>query len=398
MAARVRILLVAATLAIAACAGQLTPGPTTSATPTPAPTETATATAPPSSPPAVAGSLGEALIVAGPILRSIHFTDWAAIRASVGAEELTGASAFEDKAGAIRNEATLGGFGVSDLRTHAADWGFDVFDLAWEAAVQSAGPLLWILRTRQGFDPALLTAKLEAYGFATEQLPRGVLWTGTLENLQQGTRLLNNPVFLNTGLLDDGRTLVLSFGGADNVRAVLTDGPQPVADLSVLSVAGLLDGPTVASIEAGDSCVGIAPTYAGLPDDLRADVDELLAAAGPLGHHNALAVGYRRTPTTTGRIVMGYPEVGQAEADLDGRRSLAENGISAASRVRYDERFFLLVGARVEDRAIVLDLSPVVLETPTPNPSAITLVDDFLPRFLIGMIARRDMLFAACSE
>lgn len=393
---RARAGTVIVALIVSGCASQATPGP--SATPTSTPTQTSTATASPSSSPAVAGSLGEALAVAGPIPRSIDFTDWAAIRASVGAEELTGASAFEDKARAIRNEATLGGFGVRDLRTHAADWGFDIFDLDWEAAVQSAGLVLWILRPREGFDPVLLTAKLEAYGFATEQLPRGVLWTGPLGSLRQGTRILNNTAFLNTGLLDDGRTLVLSFGGADEVRAILADGPQPVADLSVLSVASVLDGPTVASIEAGDSCAGIAQAYAGLSGDLPADVDELLAAAGPLGHYNALAAGYRRTPTTTARIVMGYPEAGQAEADLAGRRSLAENGISAATRVRYAERLFVLADARVEDRAIVLDLAPVVLETPTPNQSAITLVDDFLPRFLIGMVARRDMLFATCSE
>lgn len=394
MAARLRVLLAAATLVVAACGGQPTPGPTTS--PTSAATETPSPTPSPSPSPAVAGSLGEALALAGPVPRSIYFTDWAAIRASVGAEGLTGASAFEEKARAIRNEATLGGFGLSDLRTHASDWGFDVFDLDWEAVTESLGPLIWFLRLRDGFDPAGLSAKLDAYGFATERLPRGVLRTGTLANLRQGTRLLNHS-FLNTGLLDDGRTLVLSSLGADEVRAILTDGPHPVADLSVQSVARLLAGPLAAVILVGDRCEEVAQALAAATDDLRAQVDEALAAAGPLAHYNALAIGYRRDPGPIGRIVIGYPEAGQADADLVGRRTLAEEGVSLRVRVRYADRFFLVTDGRVQERAVVLDLAPVALETPTPNPSAVTLVTEFLPRFLIQMVAQRDMLFAACS-
>jgi hypothetical protein len=394
------LVLSAALLIVAACSSQPSPTPTPS--PSPAPTQTAPATPSPPPTPAVAGSLGEALSLVGPIPRTIWFMDWAALRSSVGAEDLTGASAFEDKFRAIRNDSTLGGFGLTDLATHAADWGFDVFDLDWEAAVQAGGPIVWTLRLRDGFDPAVLVAKLDAYGFAAEQLPRGILRTGTMANLRQGTRLLGNPTFLNTGLLDDGRTLVLSFGGADEVRSVLTEGPQAVADLSVLSVAGLLGAPIMAAILVGDTCHDVAGTLAQVPADVRVVIDAQLAGAGPLAAYNVLAVSYARAAgVTAGRIVMGYPEEGQAEADLEGRRTLAANGISLLSRdasalLHYADRSFVLVNARTAERSIVLEVGAPTFATPTPNAGTIILVTDFLPRGLVALVARHDLLFAAC--
>jgi hypothetical protein len=79
---------------------------------------------------------------------------------------------------------------------------------------------------------------------------------------------------------------------------------------------------------------------------------------------------------------MGYADEGDALADLDGRRLLAAEGISVEFEGRpYSETLFSLVEARVEERAIVLDVSPT----------------DDVPEKLVGMVFRRDMLFAACT-
>jgi hypothetical protein len=294
MSDRARGWVVVVALLVAACNSQTLPSTTASppASPPSSPGASEAAIAAPSStPPTASGSLGEALALVGPIPQEINFTDWAAIRASVGAADLTGASSFEDKAGAIRNDVTLAGFGLTELETHATDWGFDVFDLEWEAAVWTPrAPLIWVLRMRPGFDLASLTAKLDEYGFATEQLPHGVLRTGTMDRLLQGERPLRNISFLNTGLLDDGRTLVLSSQGGergDAVRALLTSGLQPVADPSVLSVGQLLDAPLAASFSIGLDCrVVVDQAFVGAPADVRAAVDEQLVEAGPLSAYN----------------------------------------------------------------------------------------------------------------
>lgn len=409
--ARVRFVVIALTLA--GCAAQTTPSPSPSpaeaSAPIPSPAASPAALPSPTAGLTVSGSLGEALTHAGPIPTSVSFTDWAAIKASSGAPDLTGESPLEDKLRAIRNEASFGGFGLREIRTHAADWGFDVMDLAWEAQVSGSGTF-WILRLREGFDLARLTDKLDAYGFATEQLPRGTLRVGTIANLTQGGRRSSNVAFLHTGVLDDGRTLVLSSLGdperGDPVRQILTDGPRAVADLSAQSVAGLLDGPHVASILVGWDCRQlVAQGFASVSPEVRAEIDLQLAAAGPLTAYNALAIGYGRDPDLHGRVVMGYAEAGQAQADLVGRRLLAETGISASTRsatvpLHYSDRLFTLASASVAERAIILDLAPAAEQVPVPVPvpssGGSLLPTESFPRRLAEMVLSRDLLFAAC--
>jgi hypothetical protein len=396
-------------LTLAGCAAQATPSPSPppagTALPIPSPAASPTALPSPTAGVTVSGPLGEALAHAGPIPELISFTDWAAIKASAGAPGLTGESPLEDKLRAIRNEASFGGFGLREIRTHALDWGFDVMDLDWEAQVSGPG-VFWVLRLREGFDLARLTDKLDAYGFATEQLPHGTLRVGTVANFTQGGRQLGNVAFLRTGVLDDGRTLVLSSFGdparGDPVRQILTDGPRPVADLSAQSVAGLLDGPSVASILVGWDCRQlVAQGFGSVNPEVRAKIDRQLAAAGPLTAYNALAIGYDRDPDLHGRVVIGYPEEGQAQADLEGRRFLAETGISAATRsstvpLHYSERMFTLERASVAERAIILDLVPVAEQVPTPSGSGSLRPTESFPRRLAEMVLSRDLLFAAC--
>jgi hypothetical protein len=389
------IAMLAAAVVLASCGGVTPSGPTTAPTSSAPPSPTATP--PPFIPAPTAGSLGEALRLAGPIPRTISFTDWAAIRTSNGAEDLTGQSSFEEKTRVLRNEATFG-FGMRDLRTQAADWAFDVFDLDWDVVVILPFRVTF-LRFREGFDLASVAAKLESYGFTREELPHGELWTGLKGFPTVGGRIMSNADMKYSGFLDDGRTMVVSAGGADDVRAILTDGPSPVADLSVASVARLLGAPLAAVIQAAPDCAGlVAQSYARVPPEVRTQVDDLLAAAGPLHVPNARAVGYWRTSRPMGRFVLGYADGADAMADLAGRRSLATDGISAISSrsvVRYRDLFFVVTDARVEERAIVIDVGQVELATPSV-PSGPLMPSESLPRFLVLLTIDHDMLFAAC--
>ena len=352
--------------------------------------------------PEVPGRLGEALALSGPTPRELSFTDWAQIREAAGAGGLTGASPFEDKAAALRNDVPLAAFGVEYLATVATDWGFDVFDLDWEAIAEAPGTLLHVLRLRDGFDATALTWKLDEYGFATETLPRGILRSITRDQLFRlggstnpalmGTGLL----LLNTGILDDGRTLVTSPNDADVVRAILTDGPQAVADPSLRSVARLLDGPAAAVIQVGDLCAAANQGIASVQGPLRAEIDQLLAAAGTLHPYNALGIAYAWRPELRGRIVLGYAVGADATSDLEGRRLLADRGLMIGRRARfpYREQVFTLADAHVEEGAIVLELGRPTFVLPTGSRSGPT---ELLPRVLL-LVPQRDYLFGACSD
>ena len=352
----------------------------------------------------IPGSLGDALALAGPLVRRVYFTDWAAIRVAAGAKALVGTSAFEDKAEAIRNDVTLAGFGVRFLRSQAIDWGFDVFDLDWEALVQVPDGRLWVLRFREGYDTTRLTTLLDERGFSNETLAHGVLRTLSRSEFAglKPLSLLQSPDFANTGFLGDGRTLVLSAALPEVVRADVSDGPQPIVDLSLIATAALLEGPVAAILEVGDIC-GLV-THGPLAGMLgNKAMREMLARAGPLHAPNALGIGYAWQPDVHGRIVLGYAIEADAAADLAGRRLLAGEGLGLSS-VPYRIDHFSLIDARAEGHAIVLDVGRSELPTPTASagppagsPGPLT-PSERLPRGLIGLGLIPDYVFAMCSE
>lgn len=396
-----RGLVLGIALIAAACGGQELPtsAPTTSASGPGSPsTPPPASTAPIGTPSGSSGSLGEALAMAGPLPVEIAFTDWAAVRRAADADSLTGASPFEEKARAIRNDPTPAGFGVRFLKSQATDWGFDVFDLDWEARIQVPGGVFWLLQLREGYSIESFTRRLDERGFATEPLAHGVLRTlPKVEFLAlKPLSLLQNLDFMNTGILDGRRTLVLSATKSEAVRAILTQGPQPSVDPSLLSVARLLDDPVAAVLRVGDLCadakLNIEPVLGN-----HAFVT-LLDRAGTLRAYNALGIGYVREPSLRGRIVLGYPVAADAAADLEGRRLLADEGLSWTG-VPYRLFTFTLTDARLEERSIVLDVaSPQPpRDAPTTNPGSIGSTDIF-PRSLMLTAANRDMLFGVCSD
>ena len=83
--------------------------------------------------PGAPGNLGELVTFVTPGVSSIGFTDWERIKASVGAQDVTGASPVEDKVAVgmstAKGEALASGFGFAHLRDHYATWAFDAMDL-----------------------------------------------------------------------------------------------------------------------------------------------------------------------------------------------------------------------------------------------------------------------------
>jgi hypothetical protein len=78
--------------------------------------------------------------------------------------------------------------------------------------------------------------------------------------------------------------------------------------------------------------------------------------------------------------VLHYANADHAQADLEPRRQLAQEGISLGTRQPYRETVFTVKEAFVEGSDLVLQVTPV----------------NDMPQRLFRMIFTQDMLFAAC--
>ncbi len=108
-------------------------------------------------------NVSELITFVPPSTQSIAFTDWGRIKASQGAQDVTGASPMEDKLAVAlstsKSEAATSGFGLEHLQTHYDTWGWDSLDLDWEANIggergaRVGAPLPRWLRPRAGGRP-----------------------------------------------------------------------------------------------------------------------------------------------------------------------------------------------------------------------------------------------------
>jgi hypothetical protein len=329
------------------------------------------------------GHLAEALGFVPPSGTSLAFTDWGRIRASQGAQGLTGASSLDDKLGFLmstnRDEAAASGFGLSKLRRHRDVWGFDSLDLEWEATYSLDGPPLFVLRFRDGFDLAPVAARFDEYGFSTDTVDGAVIRSHEMDVRADWFNTSEFGIF-NTAFLDDGRTLVLS-SGLDGVTGAIAAGQQGrLLPKGVTSVLDALDGASSAwlSIDPG-TCQAFTPPPIGLGDPTGSI--QPLPSGESLHPYTALGVAYARPGwDPVGRIALGFPDAAWAEADADARAEEARTGTSIRTRAPYSEAVFTLEDLEVDDGALVLDVAP----------------NANLPRRLFDMVMARDMTFAGC--
>ncbi len=336
--------------------------------------------APPTSALAGTSALAEAVgrMPAGII--GMGFTDWERIRASLGAQDVTGASPIEDKMAVVmataQQEAAAAGFGAPYLRGHRDAWGWDTLDLDWEAIYSGDGPPVSIVRLREGVDMGAIANRYDEYGFATERAGDAIVRSHELDPSAEwmGTTELG---VTNTAFLDDGRTLMFS-SSRDALDAALQ---QPGSELlpGASGVVNALADPSAAWLVLGPSCPAFTPLPID-PFDPDASIKPLPSGA-PLHPWTALGVAYERPDwESVGRIAIGFLDPAHAEADSMPRSALARDGTSLRVGRPYAEAVFTLDDSHVEGTTLVLDASPV----------------DDMPRRLFQMIQARDMTFAGC--
>ncbi len=330
----------------------------------------------------IRSNVSELITFVPPTAQSVGFTDWGRIKASVGAQDVTGASPFEDKAtvgmSTARGEALASGFGVAHLRDHFATWAFDAMDLDWEATIQGDGPPLFVLRFREGFDLAPVAALFDQRGFTTSVVPGGTIRT---HDMALNEDWLRNTEFaiIDTAFLDDGRTLVLS-GDLDQVRDVVTRHGTYPDDPALDATARALDGASAALLLPGlGTCTGFQPLPFDIGEPLASPAASL--ATSTLHPYAALGVGYGRPDwSPIGRFVFDYLDPVTAAADQPVRESLARSGDSLVARQPIADAMFTVAGSHLDGSAVTLDVAPT----------------GDAPSKLFGMVYARDMVFAAC--
>lgn len=333
----------------------------------------------------------EALSYLSPENEFFAFNDWAAIKDSLGASDVTSASSEEDKRQVMQRmgprpsdpgespapethvEALAEGFGRQNMRILASAGKFDQFDFEWEA-VLGGPPETHVLRFREGFDFAPVVALFDEHGYASEKIGAGTLRTYELEEAPTWVPDLN---LLSVGLLDDGRTMIASHDPT-NVRAVLTRTASGVPD-HLTALRTHLGEPWAAEIVADETwCANLSEPE---PGSAAAGV---LESAGPLSAWDAMGVGYSGEFDPLARIAFAYGNEADAAADLTGRRLVAEEGftlIGGPPNTRYADTVFTVEGASADRGIVRLDVSPI----------------RGWAGWLFTTVYVRDAMYAACS-
>ncbi len=388
-------------LLVAGCTAALSESPSNSpVSASPQPTQVPTA-----SPPAADLSpLAEALQFVPPNIFTVEFTDWAGLKEQKGFADLTGAATQLERdtfretllsaavVGEPRNELEY----ISSAtyhpirRTLLEQWGFDAFDLRWEANLTGVGePAVFvrILRMRDSFDLTTLRTRFEERGYAKETHGETTIWTHGIA--QDPWLLIDGQLGMATvAVLESAHVMMLGGldveRGRDGLVAVLDAMADPTVAASVRdpldAAARQLDHPVGAYLAVGAQlCTQLDP--ANNPQFPAVAVAEI-QAAGPLHLYAAFALGYSRAHEPIGRFVFTYASAADAESDLAGRESLARTGtlLGDQSGRSYAE-IFTVESASVDALLLTIEVTP----------------QDDLPQRLFQLPTVRSLSFAACA-
>ena len=328
--------------------------------------------------------LAEAVGFAPLGVTSIMFTDWAAAKAAHGYADITSATPLDQRIRAMidlgKVEAPFAGYAIDRFATHAESWGWDTTDLDWEASFAVEGPPVAVLRFRDGFDLAPVIAHFDDRGFSSEVYGDATIRSHPMALSAAWIRDSDFGI-LNTAILDDGRTFVLS-SGIDGVKAALdARHVDSFRAAPAQVVAGALGAPLSAGIDVGpDACAAYGPHLGPRGSDAN---DALLTEVGPLRAWEAMGVGTFRDAagTAAGRFAFEYGDPSDALSDLAGRAQVADRGISLRTAQPYASSLFRLLTSDADANVLTLDMVPV----------------DDRPQHFAQAFVTRDLVFATCG-
>jgi hypothetical protein len=376
----------------------------TPVSPTVAPTAIPSAVPPPE-PTAIEEALA---YVPASYVPSMHFTNWARIKAYEGAESLTSWSPWSERRELFRAAGSynpIAFYAPLNVQQHAPTWGWDFSDLEWEALITLDEYLLpgatkpglataHVLKLRDDIDLAPIVDHFIGYGFA-HQTHNGIdIYSRQPDNAAPWAQMAD-PAVLNTAIMLDQKVLILAEDPA--IVHLLLDtwaGQEPPfsasADLSQLILS--LDDPATAFIAGESICrrlnplkqAGVADPLRNLSADQQAELKPLLDETSPLHAYNVFAFTFRKWEdgSPNSEVLLAYPERSDAQADFNPREMMIRKGVGL-SGTPYVENFTSFAGGW-SDRLLWFSL-----------PAAAQAGDNHMNTG-IDLLMRNDMLFAAC--
>lgn len=271
----------------------------------------------------------------------VTWTDWAAVRADVGAPPPgAGAGAvagFLDRA----YEADLSsGSAVADA-TRALDgrYGFSPLDVGWEVLGQARGGQVVVLALAEGADLAALEGRLRRLGYDAPPDGPGTdgTWQGGVDLVASIDPTLT-PVMQHMAVVRDERLVVMSDApGPVSATVSVIAGDEPGLDTPLTALAGT---PVQAWLWADDfACEDLTMSSAD-PEDQRL-AERLVEEAGGVSPLSGLVMA--RQPDGSVTVGMRFENDDQAGDNLQPRVDLAA-GPAPGQGGSFGDRFRITSG------------------------------------------------------
>lgn len=266
----------------------------------------------------------------------LSWTDWAAVRAEVGATLSADSSADDVQAFLDKGydaDLTSTSALVQSAPVLQERFGFSPATADWELFSQSTRGAVVVIHLPDAIDFGDLADRLAGLGYTRPDSKTGV-WDGAGDVLSSiGPDLTPELQFF---ALDAGRHLLFTSDTADYLPAVVSGSGAGLPD-SLAQVVDASGAPLSASVYAGDYvCSALAMSHADDTD--QAQGDELLAAAGKVNPIEAFAMSAQ--PDRTVRVLMGFANDDQARTNADSRAALAA-GPAPGQGGEFTDRFAL---------------------------------------------------------
>lgn len=320
--------------------------------------------------------------------QQIFFTDWSLIKEYEDVTDLTSESDLQHRIDFMRSltedqAAFILYEGIQYIQEHANVWSWDSTDIDWEITFTGQDDMVGhVIKLREDFDMAPVVAHFVERGFEEIDYHGIPIYSHELDFTADWFQVRVFDI-LNTSVLSDQNLLVLS-ASQDVVQQTLDvhldSTPSAAEQPGFQQLAQQLEPVATAFLEE-DVCSSF-PMMSPIPSKVQDESNEEEFAM-ELQQPQGLAIGYRyEDMQPIGIAVLHYDDASQAEADLEGRRLIATEGISLVAREPYRDILFTVEDTTVEDQNIVFSLRPF----------------NDQPMRLVNMVLQRDVGFAACSQ
>lgn len=298
-----------------------------------------------------------------PDTQRFTWTDWAAVRARLGADVGTDSGTADVRRFLDRGfdaDLTSASGLVESTPMLQERFGWSPASIDWELLAQSTQGAVEVIGLPDTLDTGELGDRLAALGYPRPSSADGV-WLGGGEALAAaaiGTDSAGSatPTLQNIAILGDRHLLLASDNGAylERVLAGLDDHDSPVDEVTRALVDAAGGDPASAVVLGGaEACRSLAMAQAD--ESSQRQATELVAQAGTVSPLTGFAIGVDAADRTI-RVALGFEREDQARANADSRARLA-SGPAPGQGGSFADRF-RLGRVAASGRVVTMELDP----------------------------------------